>query len=231
MKLHKQFAHPNPERLINLLKEADVHDDSVFETIKEISAACDICKRLKRCPLRPVVGFPLARELNECIAVDLKKIGDNLHILHIIDHLTRYSQACIIRNKRKGTVVKGLVEYWVRLFGPPSKILSDNGGEFVNDEILDFAEKFNVDLKTTAAESAWSNGLVERHNGILGNMLDRITADTNCSSEIGVHWAIAAKNCLINVYMTLAQTFLYLVETLAIQMSLIIGHLLTIPLF
>ena len=83
-------------------------------------------------------------------------------ILHIIDHLTRYSQGCLIRSKKKGIIVKGLCDVWIRIFGPPSKILSDNGGEFVNNEIIDFAEKFNVDLKTTAAESAWSNGLVEK---------------------------------------------------------------------
>ena len=200
LKLHKQFAHPHPDRLLNLLKEADIHNSSVFELVKEVSASCEVCKRYKKSPLRPVVGFPLARDLNECVAVDLKQIGDNFYILHIIDHLTRFSQACVIRSKKKGVIVKGLLENWVCLFGPPQKILSDNGGEFVNDEIVDFAEKFNVNLKTTAAESAWSNGLVERHNAILADMLDKVMKDTNCCAEIALHWTIAAKNCLMNVY-------------------------------
>ena len=200
IKLHKQFAHPHPNRLINLLKDAHVDSKVVFDMVKDVSASCDTCKRYKKSPLRPVVGFPLARDFNEVIAVDLKSIGDNIYILHMIDHLTRYSQGCIIRSKKKGTIVKGLMEYWVRMFGPPQKILSDNGGEFVNAELTDFSEKFNCSLKTTAAESAWSNGLCEKHNGVIGNMLDKIMNDVNCSADIAVHWAIAAKNSLMNVY-------------------------------
>ena len=137
---------------------------------------------------------------NECLAVDLKQIGDQLYILHIIDHLTRYSQGCLIKSKKKGIIVKGLMECWVKIFGPPRRVLSDNGGEFVNSEIVDFAEKFNIDLETTAAESAWSNGLVERHNGVLNDTLQKVIADTNCSIEIALNWAIAAKNCLLNVF-------------------------------
>ena len=67
--------------------------------------------------------------------------------------------------------MKGLMEHWVQMFGPPCRILSDNGGEFVNQEMIDFAEKFNVSLDTAAAESAWSNSLDEKHNGVLNNML------------------------------------------------------------
>jgi len=33
-----------------------------------------------------------------------------------------------------------------------------------NDEVMDMAENFNVEIKTTAAYSLWSNGLMEQHN-------------------------------------------------------------------
>ena len=79
IKLHKQFAHPNPDRLINLLKDADVDNKAVFDMVKEVSLSCDTCKRYKKSPLRPVVGFPLAREFNEVVAVGLKSIGDNVY--------------------------------------------------------------------------------------------------------------------------------------------------------
>ena len=199
-KLHRQFAHPTADKLIKLLKSANIENKDAFDTLRNITDSCDLCKRSKKSPLRPAVGFPLASTLNECIAVDLKQIGDSLYILHIIDHLTRYSQGCIITSKKKGVIVKGLMENWVRIFGPPTKVLSDNGGEFVNAEIVDFAEKFNVILDTTAAESAWSNGLVERHNGVLNDMLQKVMKDANCPVDIALSWSLAAKNCLLNVY-------------------------------
>ena len=141
-KLHLQFCHPTAERLIDLLKRAGTTDQHIFDVVHEVTLGCDVCLKNKRPPLRPAVSFPLATSFNQVVALDLKSRGSEGYILHMIDHLTRYSCACIIKNKRKETIVKGLLEYWIRIFGPPKYFLSDNGGEFVNDEMVDFAEKF-----------------------------------------------------------------------------------------
>ena len=71
------------------------------------------------------------------------------------------------------------MDYWIRVFGAPKYFLTDNGGEFVNHEFVDLAEKFNINLRTTAAESAWSNGLCERHNGILNNNVNKVLASSD----------------------------------------------------
>ena len=79
--------------------------------------------------------------------------------------------------------------------------LVDNGGEFNNSEFISFCENFNINIKVRAAESPWSNGLVERHNGVLGNTVRKMMSDKpNYSLETGFAWAIAAKNSLKNVY-------------------------------
>ena len=85
-------------------------------------------------------------------------------------------------------------------FGPPKKFLSDNGGEFINEEMVDFAEKFNISIKTTAAESPWSNGLCERHNAIIAANIHKIRLDVGCSTEVALAWALCAKNSLSNVH-------------------------------
>ena len=93
-----------------------------------------------------------------------------------------------------------MFDYWIRIFGCPKSFLSDNGGEFINSDVIDMAEKCNIVLKTTAAESAFSNGLCERHNGILNATLDKVLASNDCCVDIALHWAVAAKNSLTNVY-------------------------------
>ena len=200
VKIHKQFAHPSVQRLSKLIRDSGVDSPDVHRLIKEVTLSCEICQKYKRTPLRPAVGFPTASVFNETLAMDLKSFGPNIYILHIIDHVTRYSAACVIQNKRKETIVKGILEYWVHIFGTPQSILSDNGGEFVNEELIDFAEKFNIIIKTTAAESPWSNGLCEKHNGILGSMVNKVMSDADCSLEMAVHWATAAKNALSSIY-------------------------------
>ena len=57
-----------------------------------------------------------------------------------------------------------------RNFWPPppqKKNLVDNGGELDNTEFETLCENFNIKIYTSAAESPWSNGLIERHNAIL----------------------------------------------------------------
>ena len=199
-KLHVQFCHPSASRLIDLVKDAGTTDQNVFDAITEISAKCDTCLRHKKPPLKPTVCFPIAKQFNETVALDLKSRGSDGYILHMIDHLTRYSAACLITDKKKETIVKGMMDYWIRIFGSPKYFLTDNGGEFVNKDVMDFAEKYNIILKTTAAESPWSNGLCERHNGILNNNVNKIVENNLCSLQVAIHWAVAAKNSLMNVY-------------------------------
>ena len=52
----------------------------------------------------------------------------------------------------------------------------------------------------TTIESPWSNGLNERHNGILGEMVMKSLEDTHCSFEITLAWVISAKNTLHTVH-------------------------------
>ena len=198
-KLHKQFAHPAPDKLKKLLRDSGIVDESILKSVDDVSAKCTICKRFRKPPLRPVVAFPTATSFNETVAMDIKVIG-GVSVLHMVDHATRYSSAFVVPNKKKETIVRAVMEYWVRIFGSPGYFLTDNGGEFVNDLLIEYAEKFNIVLKTTAAESAWSNGLCEKHNDILANMVIKTKEDAGCSMELAVHWAVAAKNSLMNVY-------------------------------
>ena len=62
------------------------------------------------------------------------------------------------------------------------------------------SELFNTKRLSTAAESQWSNGITERHNAILENMLNKITEEVNCSLEVALSWALSAKNSQQNHY-------------------------------
>ena len=90
--------------------------------------------------------------------------------------------------------------HWIALFGCPGKVLSDNGGEFNNQLMRDLGEQLNTEVSTTAAESPWSNGITERHNALVGQMMLKILDEQKCSAEIALAWSLSAKNALQNVY-------------------------------
>ena len=107
----------------------------------------------------------------------------------------------LIQSKRKEFIVKSIFKIWIAIFGSPKGFLFDNGGKFNNSELISFCENFNINIKMPAAGSPWSNGLAERHNGVLGNTVRKMMSDKpNYSLETGVAWAIAAKNSLKNMY-------------------------------
>ena len=80
----------------------------------------------------------------------------------------------------------------------PSTILSDNGGEFRNDLFHVLNEQFNINVKTTTVESPWLNGIAERHNAVLGKIVNELMLDGNNKYpiDVTVACAVAAKNAL-----------------------------------
>ena len=57
------------------------------------------------------------------------------------------------------------------------------------------AENFNMEVKTPPAYSPWSNGLLERHNQMLTDILMKGKSDKNSDWETALSWALMAKMC------------------------------------
>ena len=96
--------------------------------------------------------------------------------------------------------MNAILSNWISVNGAAEKFLSNNGGEFVNEEFLTLCEQFNIVVQTTATDSPWSNGLVERHNLVLSEMLDKVLTDSKCPFNVALSWCINAKNSLHNVH-------------------------------
>ena len=162
----------------------------------EVVDNCLPCITHKRRPARPAVGLPRAYDFNHQVAMDLHQLEPKLWFMHIIDEFSRYSNAIIIRHKDES--VKVFMKCWISLFGAPKKVFSDNGGEFIGDEFINMCDAFGITVSTTPTCAPWSNGICERHNQTLTNMLLKIKDDTKGDWETCLAWAVSAKNALIN---------------------------------
>lgn len=196
--LHRYFAHASPKKLKDFLKTTNHESkDEISKSLDKLD--CEICKKHKKEAPKPKTCLPLAESFNETIALDLKFLDSEI-ILHCIDLLTRFSAATLIKNKTKETVVAAFMKIWIGVFGIPQQTLSDNGKEFCNQDFLDMCQNLNITMNTTAAYAPFSNGIVERHNGILAEMTKKIKEDVDCSTSIALSWALQAKNSMSNVY-------------------------------
>ena len=61
-------------------------------------------------------------------------------------------------------------------------VYSDNGEEFANQELVELIENLGVTYKATAAQVSFSNGINERHNAILKDILTKLRIDDDHKS-------------------------------------------------
>ena len=87
---------------------------------------------------------------------------------------------------------------WISYFGCTKKFLSDNGGEFANKSFIDMCSKLNIEVATTAGESLFNNGTVERHNKVLAHAMQKTLDDVKCELDMALVWAVSAENALQN---------------------------------
>jgi hypothetical protein len=208
LKLHRQFGHVS-EECKKLLKKAGINDNDLFKSLEKMIKECELCQRFKKTPSRPAVSLPLASDWNEMVYVDLQQLEPSLWFLHIIDVFTRYSGGAIVKTKTGREIVEKFIQHWIGIFAAPKKLMSDNGGEFANEEIIQLGHQFGIEILATAAYSPWSNGICERHNLTLSETVEKVKADRQCSWDTALSWALMAKNSLSNIHGFSAQQLVF----------------------
>ena len=210
-KLHRYFAHRSGQKLWENL----FHPAGTFKGKKRLVldflAKCKVCRQFRRTPSRPKVGLPKAKDANEIVSMDLKifhkdgkKNKNQIGILYLHNEFTKLSKGLVINDKNKDTIVKGIERKWIigdgAGPGPPSKgFFSDNGGEFLNDDLIDFAAAMNITTKMTAVASPWMNGSCERAHATVDRMVEKILEDDPKSDlQKAVDLACFVKNTEIN---------------------------------
>ena len=168
--------------------------------IEKCCTSCEFCRKYKKPFPKLIVGFPMAHEFNEVVCMDLKEISKDPceWILHFVDGATRYTNAVLVKSKKKDIIVQEVFENWIKYFGSPSRFHSDNGGEFSNDTFTEMSEMLGVDITTSPAEAPFSNGIVERAHQVLYESMMKTVEDSKCSKGLALAWSVSACNAMQN---------------------------------
>ena len=153
----------------------------------DVKMHCDSCTTCAmarpRRPAKAPMGTPvLATEPFSSVSVDI--VGPILpasaqghrYILTVVDQATRYPDAVPLRHIDSATVADALISVFSHV-GYPRQLTSDNGTQFTSAMFTKFLELLGTQHHRTPVYHAQSNGLVERFNGTLKNVLKKLTAD------------------------------------------------------
>lgn len=162
---------------MRLVKISRKKDNEHFDMISKVEYKCPIYMKHKKASRETMAGFFLLKDLNDLLTMDLKE-AHGRKILLMIVHATQFSStAAIVKSKCNKEIVWAILQQWVALFGAPTQILSDNGEEFTNKLLREMSDHRNTFIRSTAGKSPRSNGVTERHNAKLGNMISKLMLD------------------------------------------------------
>ena len=135
-------------------------------------------KNQKKASLRQYqVGEPLER-----IAIDILgplpiSEDGNKYIMIVVDYFTKWAESYAIPNQEASTVANKLVQEFISRFGTVRQIHTDQGRNFESKLFQSVCELLNIEKTHTTAFHPQSDGLVERFNRTLENMLSLYVAD------------------------------------------------------
>ena len=197
-KLHKNLGHPTSERLANHLAYQKARED-IVEGARDY--LCSSCVERKPPKLNPPGQLKDRLEFNTKIWIDgfewKSASGLKVYVLHFIDDATQFHLGRrTVRDSDQAQRV--MEECWTSWAGTPEEVVIDCGGEFVSERWKTFLQKEGIRTILTAAP--WQRGKIERHGGIIKEMLSRMDHDQPINTEAELDKVLAqcfrAKNSL-----------------------------------
>ncbi|KAM7304079.1 uncharacterized protein ISCGN_013979 [Ixodes scapularis] len=150
--------------------------------IKRYVRSCDVCQRTVpkgKVGKAPLGSMPIIDTLFQRVAIDI--IGPivpiassgNRYILTMVDMATRYPDAVALKSIGSQQVAEALVQMFTR-YGVPAEIFSDRGTNFTSELLREVSRLLSMKQLLTTPYHPISNGLVERFNGTIKQMLRRM---------------------------------------------------------
>lgn len=150
--------------------------------VRRYVRSCDICQRtfpkgrVGRVPLAnmPTIELPFQR-----VAIDLvgpikpASAKGNRYVLTLVDVATRYPDAIPLKTIDTIQVAEALLEMFSR-YGFPKEILSDRGANFTSELMKEINRLMSIKQLLTTPYHPMANGLVERFNGTMKNMIKKM---------------------------------------------------------
>ena len=155
----------------------------MYNYVRKFIRSCAQCQRRKLpagqvypaqplpCPSRPFdrVGIDIYGPLPSTLA-------GNRWIIVAIDHLTRYAETAALPTATARDVATFLLRHFVLRHGAPRELLSDRGRVFLADVLKALLDECRIVHRTSTAYHPQTNGMTERFNRTLGDMLSMYVA-------------------------------------------------------
>ena len=124
-------------------------------------------------PLQPIPVGGLFHRVGVDILQLPQTTSGNRYVVVFVDYLTKWPEAFAIPDQRADTIARLLCEQIICRHGIPEQLLSDRGANFLSELILEICKLLGVKKLNTSGYHPQTDGLVEKFNSTLTNMIAR----------------------------------------------------------
>ena len=195
---HDNFGHLGIDRTTVLMIDRFFWP-KMSEDIRTYIQNCERCIRYKQQPHQAELVPLDASYLLQTIHMDFLLIGskkeNDVNVLVITDHFTRYTQAFVTNNQQTATVIKVFIDQYVVHYGWPEKILTDQGTSFESKLFQDLCQEAKIRKMRTTPYHPMGNGQPERFNRTLLMMIGCLPTADKANWQGWVNHLTHAYNC------------------------------------
>ena len=169
----------------------------MYDDARKYVRSCDECQRRGKNqrtePLHPIkVGQPFDRLGMDIVGPLPKTSRGNMYIVVATEYLTKWPEARAIPNAKASSVISFFYEDIICRHGCPKEILTDRGTHFVNELLNSLCDRFGVKHRLSTAYHPQTNGLVERFNKTLCEVLAKLANEDKDDWDLFVSSALFA---------------------------------------
>ena len=197
---HTDMGHQGRDRTLALCQERFFWP-GMTDDIQLFINFCNRCQRAKasnlpeKAPLHPIVSMePLDIVCMDYLSLETSK-GGYSSILVMTDHFTKYAVAIPTTSQTAHNTANLLLQYFVYRFGIPRRLHSDQGGSFEAKIIKSLCEIHGIQKSRTTPYHPESDGITERFNSTLLNMLRTLDNEAKQDWKSHVQRLVHAYNC------------------------------------
>lgn len=197
-RIHNMTHIPRDEA-IRICKDAGWNNPELEEAIRLVSDNCPSCALTgPPTPTKKISLKHVNENFNNEIQIDFTYFdirGQTCPALHVADTGTGYSEVKLVNTRRADEMITVLDEIWFYTHGVPVLLSGDD--EFNRKPVRDALEERTIGFKPRPTRRHNKCGIIERKNGTIKRVLDRIVkADSASSAATLVKKACFISNCL-----------------------------------